>query len=121
MKAQLVELVRGLFGGLREQAHQQMLREQALQRMAAPSGSGSGRGSGIGIYRRQLPLNPRRGPSVETLTFRKEFALLAAGTDFLRAVQGLNSTAYYGMVALLQANHQPAWIPGRGDYLYAGR
>ncbi len=118
MKAQLVELVRGLFGGLREQAHQQVLRQQALQRMAAvPSGSGNGRGSGIGIHRRQLPLNPRRGePSVETLTFRKEFALLAAGTDFLRAVRGLNSTAYYGMVALLRANHQPAWIPGRIDY-----
>ncbi|KAH9407075.1 hypothetical protein TYRP_023787 [Tyrophagus putrescentiae] len=123
LKALLVELVRGLFEGLRGWAHQQVLREQA-QEMAVVSSSGSGseeRGSGIGIYR-QLPLTPRReGPSVETLTQRKEFALLAAGTDFLRAVQGLNSTAYFGMVALIEANHQPAWIPGRGDYSYAGR
>ncbi|KAH9398469.1 hypothetical protein TYRP_018709 [Tyrophagus putrescentiae] len=85
---------------------QQVLRKQALQRMAVLSGSG--RGSEIGTYRRQLPLTPRKGPSVETITFRKEFALLAAGTDFLQAVRGLNSTAYYGMVALLRANHQPA-------------
>ena len=123
LKALLVELVRGLFEGLRGWAHQQVLREQA-QEMAVVSSSGSGseeRGSGIGIYR-QLPLTPRReGPSVETLTQRKEFALLAAGTEFLQAVQGLNSTAYYGMVALIEANHQPAWISGRGDYSYAGR
>ncbi len=121
LKAQLVELVRGLFGGLREPAHQQVLRQEALRSMAAvpDSGSGSGRGSGIDTYRRrQLPLTPRRGggPSVETITFRKEFALLAAGTDFLRAVRGLNSTAFYGIVGLLLANHQPAWIPGRIDY-----
>ncbi|KAH9410119.1 Forkhead box C1-A [Tyrophagus putrescentiae] len=76
LKEWLVVLVRGLFEGLRGQARRRL--------QPVKGGGGSG-------HRRPYPF---REEAVRALCWQQEEAILAAGTEFLQAVQGVTSTVH---------------------------